>query len=87
MIQKLTLFLGYPTYSLTVTLFSLLISSGVGSLLSDRYSSRRNRALSFLVGILANQVGAQVAIGSTAVVLIAFCLFALVSVPRIRRLA
>ena len=40
----------------------------------------------FLVGILANEVGAQVAIGSTAVVLIAFCLFTLVSVPRISRL-
>jgi spermidine synthase len=37
LIQKLTLFLGYPTYSLTVTLFSILISSGIGSLLSARY--------------------------------------------------
>jgi len=37
LIQKLTLFLGYPTYSLTVTLFALLVSSGAGSLLSDRY--------------------------------------------------
>jgi hypothetical protein len=31
LIQYLTLFLGYPTYSLTVTLFSILISTGVGS--------------------------------------------------------
>jgi hypothetical protein len=45
LIQKLTLFLGYPTYSLTVTLFALLLFTGVGSLLSAGYSHRRNRAL------------------------------------------
>ena len=51
LIQKLTLFLGYPTYSLTVTLFSLLVFSGIGSLLSSRYSEgrRRNAALSMLL--------------------------------------
>ncbi len=32
-IQKLTLFLGQPVYSLTVTLFSLLVFTGLGSLL------------------------------------------------------
>jgi spermidine synthase len=36
LIQRLTLFLGYPTHSLTVTLFALLWSTGVGSLLSER---------------------------------------------------
>jgi hypothetical protein len=50
LIQKLTLFLGYPTYSLTVTLFALLISSGIGSLLSERYRRERNRALMALLG-------------------------------------
>ena len=44
LIQQLTLFLGYPTYSLTVTLFALLVSTGVGSLLSERWLARRNRA-------------------------------------------
>jgi spermidine synthase len=34
LIQRLTLFLGYPTYSLSVTLCSLLVSAGVGSLLA-----------------------------------------------------
>ncbi|HET8933494.1 MAG TPA: hypothetical protein VFN67_08650 [Polyangiales bacterium] len=32
-IQKLTLFLGQPVYSLTVTLFGLLVFAGIGSLL------------------------------------------------------
>jgi len=37
-IQRFILFLGYPTYSLTVILFSLLTFSGVGSYLSGRLS-------------------------------------------------
>jgi hypothetical protein len=36
LIQKFTLFLGYPTRSLSVTLAGLLVSSGVGSLLTTR---------------------------------------------------
>jgi spermidine synthase len=52
LIQKLTLFLGYPTYSLTVTLFALLIFTAVGSLLSSRYSARRGRALLGLLSAL-----------------------------------
>ncbi len=40
LIQRLTLFLGYPTYSLTVTLMSILIFTGIGALLSDRWKDR-----------------------------------------------
>ena len=32
MIQRLVLYLGYPTYSLTVTLASLLVFTGLGAL-------------------------------------------------------
>jgi spermidine synthase len=49
LIQKLTLFLGYPTYTLTVTLFGLLVFSGIGSLVTERYANRRNGALAVLV--------------------------------------
>ena len=52
LIQTLTLFLGYPTYSLTVTLFALLIFTGLGSLASSRYVGRRNRTLMVLLGCL-----------------------------------
>jgi len=45
LIQRFTLFLGYPTYALSVTLFALLLSSGVGSLLSGPLLARRQRAL------------------------------------------
>ena len=34
--QRLILFLGHPTYGLSVVLFSLLLFSGIGSLASDR---------------------------------------------------
>ena len=56
MIQKLVLFLGYPTYSLTVTLASLLIFSGVGALLSNRLTSvddGTRRLLPALIAITA----------------------------------
>ena len=41
LIQRLTLFLGYPTHSLSVTLFALLVFTGVGSGVSARQSGRR----------------------------------------------
>ena len=52
LIQMLTLFLGYPTRSLSVTLFGLLVFSGLGSFLSQRYTARRNRALGILMAAL-----------------------------------
>ncbi len=52
LIQKLTLFLGYPTYTLTVTLMSILVFTGVGSLLTDLYAGQRNKALAGLFGAL-----------------------------------
>src|SRR6185295_11334550 len=36
LIQKFVLFLGHPTYALTVVIFSLLISSGLGSYASSK---------------------------------------------------
>jgi predicted membrane-bound spermidine synthase len=53
LIQKLTLLLGYPTYSLSVTLCALLLFSGIGSLLLPRYSGTRERTLLRLFVVLA----------------------------------
>jgi spermidine synthase len=53
LIQRLTLFLGYPTYSLTVTLFALLLSTALGSLMSERFAARRNRSVLVLGVLLA----------------------------------
>jgi spermidine synthase len=41
-IQKLSLFLGHPSYALAVTLCTLLISSGLGSLLGGRSDDRQS---------------------------------------------
>jgi hypothetical protein len=41
MIQRLVRFLGYPTYSLTVTLASILVFTGIGALVSKRFSGWR----------------------------------------------
>ena len=54
LIQRLTLFLGYPTYSLTVTLASILIFTGVGAFLSSRSMDRPSRVVAVLfVAIVA----------------------------------
>ena len=45
MIQRLVRFLGYPTYSLTVTLASILVFTGLGALLSKRFAARPRRAV------------------------------------------
>lgn len=45
LIQRLVLFLGFPTYSLTVTLASVLIFTGVGALLSGRIAGQARQAL------------------------------------------
>jgi hypothetical protein len=40
-LQRFVLLLGHPVYSLTVTLFSLLLGTGVGSLVSRRIEAAR----------------------------------------------
>jgi hypothetical protein len=52
MIQRLVRFLGYPTYSLTVTLASILVFTGIGALISKRFADRR-WLMPVLIGVLA----------------------------------
>jgi len=51
LMQLLNLFLGYPTYALTVTLMSLLVFTGVGAMLSPKLGSRRRTVPALLVAI------------------------------------
>jgi len=44
-IQRFVLFLGYPTYALTVVVFLMLLSSGAGSLVSRRWFGEPTRVL------------------------------------------
>jgi hypothetical protein len=52
MIQRLVLFLGYPTLSLTVTLAAILVFTGIGALLSERVASNSRRAMPVILGVL-----------------------------------
>jgi SAM-dependent methyltransferase len=52
MIQRFVLFLGYPTYSLTVVMLSLLVSTGIGSLATERIRERLAEALPLRLGLL-----------------------------------
>jgi hypothetical protein len=47
LLQRFVLLLGHPVYSLTVTLFSLLLGSGLGSLLSRRAAAASVRVVAF----------------------------------------
>lgn len=53
MIQRLVLFLGFPTYSLTVTLAAILVFTGIGALLSNRFADRPRTVMPILLGVLA----------------------------------
>jgi hypothetical protein len=58
MIQRFVLFLGYPTYSLTVVMLSLLVSTGLGSLASERVQGRLAAALPLRLLLLLALAGA-----------------------------
>ncbi len=54
LIQKFILFLGYPTLAFSVTLFSILLGGGLGSLSSHFLKERITRKISWIVlGIAA----------------------------------
>ena len=71
MIQRLVLYLGYPTYSLTVTLASLLVFSGLGALLSQRLAPRAGTVVPVVFVVLCGadrvlRVGSRSAHGRDA---------------------
>src|SRR3954469_17600875 len=55
-IQRFVLFLGHPTYALTVVVFLLLLSSGTGSLLSRRWL-RASRRLPWILVLIVLVLG------------------------------
>ncbi len=64
LLQRFVLLLGHPVYSLTVTLFSLLLGTGVGSYLSRRIHEDRvrSRLLAALVAVALLGVVAIIAL-------------------------
>jgi spermidine synthase len=57
LIQKFVLFLGHPTYALTVVIFSMLVSSGVGSFVSRKLIGDRTNRLMVALAVTAGLVG------------------------------
>jgi hypothetical protein len=56
-IQSMTLFLGHPTYALSVVLCGLLLAAGLGSVLAGRASYRIGRGAIVASGVLAGVSG------------------------------
>ncbi len=52
-IQRFVLFLGHPTYALTVVVFLMLLSSGVGSVLSRKWCGEPMRVALAMIFIVA----------------------------------
>ncbi len=74
-IQRFVLFLGHPTYALTVVIFLLMLSSGAGSLLSRRLNLRWLPLIIVVAGLIG------------AVFLLPKALSAWVGLPFLTRLA
>lgn len=51
-IERLTIFLGHPVYGLSVVLFALLLSTGLGSLFSEYWLIKKNLDLRIALGAL-----------------------------------
>ena len=53
LIQRFVLFLGHPTYALTVVVFSLLLSSGAGSVMARRWIADAQKLRMVLIAVVA----------------------------------
>ena len=53
LIQIMTLFLGHPTYALSIVLLGMLAFAGVGSVLVRRLDTERARRMCLAIGVLA----------------------------------
>jgi len=60
-LQRLAVFLGHPTYGLTVVLFSVLLFSGLGSMLTERIAARSQQRSSLVA--LGSLLGVVIAFG------------------------
>jgi hypothetical protein len=53
LIQRISVFLGHPVYALSIGLFSIILSTGLGSLLSERLAPERTGHFVTWLGLLA----------------------------------
>jgi len=60
LLQRFSVFLGHPIYALSIVLFSLIVSAGAGSLLSDFLSIERPRRFAVWVVLTSGYILSQV---------------------------
>jgi hypothetical protein len=53
LLQRFSVFLGHPTYSLSIVLFTIILSTGLGSLISDRLPLDSRLKLAVWAGLTA----------------------------------
>jgi hypothetical protein len=53
LLQRFSIYLGHPTYTLSIILFSMLLFTGLGSLASDRLDLRTNGLFRFVPLLIA----------------------------------
>ena len=63
LLQRFVLLLGHPVYSLTVTLFSLLLGTGLGSLISRRIEPARVRDITVMAIVGVALIASAAALG------------------------
>ena len=80
LLQRFTLFLGHPTYSLLVILFVVLLSTAIGSRLSDRFDTKRLGRIMLYAG------AALAAVSLLYGLLLGDVLRGLIFLPRIARI-
>jgi hypothetical protein len=68
LLQRFVLLLGHPVYSLTVTLFSLLLGTGLGSLISRRIEPHRVRAVTVRALTAAMIASVMAAVGLASLI-------------------
>jgi len=52
LIQRISIFMGHPTYALSIVLFSIILSAGIGSLLSEKLMPNGRNAILVWLGLL-----------------------------------
>jgi hypothetical protein len=57
LLQRLSVFLGHPMYALSIVLFSIILATGLGSLLSDRVPLETRRRFMLWVVLLGGYLG------------------------------
>jgi hypothetical protein len=67
-LQRLVLLLGHPVYSLTITLFSLLLGTGMGAALSRRLGERELRTAVTMAVMAISLLGILAAFGLPSVI-------------------